>query len=591
MLPTVALPSHFHPRHHFDNRLSYSPYDLQDPTALLHRPFQQNVTRSSTASAPRTHMQFPHPIQRPISLDTGEPDVTKATKTGEHTLRRKTPNGTLAAGYDGTPGDRAIQPPAAKHILVSSLDTRQQRPSSQSGPPVDSYTWLPVDQASSLQHQAFPPAFQPDVGRHNINNNGLSVDHLQSGGAAGPSWVRSLNFQPWVDSVLHQSSPIPQSPYYYMHNGPSIPTVLPASLQSCLGPTAPVGTGPYGPYWPDGAYIPYRPAALRDSRFMAGSSVSPDTNSAHLFDLQAPFLNHSSFPASNFPNAAFSWNQLPSGSNHDTSTILHQNKFPPRHSHHPSLSTAKEQHRSNLPFHVRAASGLNTGLSPRPVPDAVKWHASYSVPPSLSDPQSRVQTAEFKEKVLSWAHGVYVDLLASLHHARKSSISKSSSDGQSPRNLKPAIYPKPPRQPGLDFSSHPDIPRHNSYPSSIFDLSPHGSARHMNSRQTDRSFSGLMFDQRTPAESRHMDGFQTIRKASGASLSQLMGSVPSESTIMASAASALEMLSHLCSESNWEWIDGMLLGGCLAYGLGDYQKATRWYSRIIARDPRYFSPF
>ncbi|KAJ6105098.1 hypothetical protein N7523_010172 [Penicillium sp. IBT 18751x] len=28
----------------------------------------------------------------------------------------------------------------------------------------------------------------------------------------------------------------------------------------------------------------------------------------------------------------------------------------------------------------------------------------------------------------------------------------------------------------------------------------------------------------------------------------------------------------------------MLLGGCLAYGLGDYHKALRWYSRIIARD-------
>lgn len=563
------------------------PYDLQDPAtaaALLHRPFlQQNAHRASAPSVSRTCSQFPQPIQRPISLALGEPDAAKAMKTGEHTLRRKTPNGTLAAGYDGTPGDRAIQPPAAKHILVSPLDSRQH-PSSPSDPIVDSYTWqsMPVGQPASLQYQAFPPAFQSD-GRSNTITN-TSVDHLQPGGAGtGPSWVRSVNFQPGVDSVLHQSSPIPQSPYYYMQNGPSVPTVLPASLQSCMGPTAPVGTGPYGPYWPDGAYIPYRPAALRDSRFMPGSSHPLDSNHSHLFDLQPPFLNHTTFPVSNLSNPPLPWTQPTlSGGTHDN---LLQNKFPPRHSQHLSLGNAKDQHRNNLPFHARAASGVSAAVS-RPNADAAKWHTSYNVPPSLSDPQSRVQTAEFKEKVLSWAHGVYVDLLASLHHARKNSISKSSSDGQSARNIKPAIFPKPPRQPGLDFSSHPDILRHNSYPSSRFDVSPNGPSR-LHNRHIDRSFSGFMFNQRTPADSRHMDTFQTIRKASGASFSQLMGSVPSESTTMASAASALEMLSHLSSESNWEWIDGMLLGGCLAYGLGDYQKATRWYTRIISRDPRH----
>jgi hypothetical protein len=61
-------------------------------------------------------------------------------------------------------------------------------------------------------------------------------------------------------------------------------------------------------------------------------------------------------------------------------------------------------------------------------------------------------------------------------------------------------------------------------------------------------------------------------------------SATGENSTTANAISALEMLSHLCMESGWEWIDGMLLGGCLAYGLGDYHKAMRWYSRIIARD-------
>lgn len=556
----MALPSQFHPHHHMDRRLGYD---------LHHRSFLQDFNRD--ASVPRSRNQYPHPIQRPVSLNPDTSNATKVTKTSEHTLRRKTPNGTLAAGYDGTPGDKAIQPPAAKHIIVSSLDSRQQHSPSHPTPSVDSYTWqsMPVEQVSSLNYQNFPPAFQQDLGQnHSSGNNGLSVDQYQS--ATGPSWVRSLNLQPGVDSVLHQTPPIPQLPAYYMHNGPSVPTVLPASLQSFLGPTAPVGTGPYGPYWPDGAYIPYRPAAQRDSRFGAGSAFSPDGNAAHLFDLQNPMLNQSPYPLSNFPDSGFSWNQH--GKN---DVLLQQNKFPPRHSHHPSLNNIKDQHRNNLPYHVRAASGLN---------NAPISHTNYSAPPSLSDSQARVQTAEFKEKVLSWAHGVYVDLLASLHHARKNSLSNSSADGKSQRSLKPAIFPKPPRQPGLDFSTHIDMPRHNSYPSSRFDLSPHDSSRQANIRQLERSMPGLMFNHRTHTIN---DGFHTIRKSSGASLSQMTGSVPSESTTMASAASALELLSHLCSESNWEWIDGMLLGGCLAYGLGDYQKATRWYSRIIARDARY----
>ncbi|KAI5297950.1 hypothetical protein KEM56_004421 [Ascosphaera pollenicola] len=42
----------------------------------------------------------------------------------DYSLRRKTPNGTLAAGYDGSPGEGkgAIQPPAPKHIRISNTN-------------------------------------------------------------------------------------------------------------------------------------------------------------------------------------------------------------------------------------------------------------------------------------------------------------------------------------------------------------------------------------------------------------------------------------------------------------------------------------
>jgi len=58
------------------------------------------------------------------------------------------------------------------------------------------------------------------------------------------------------------------------------------------------------------------------------------------------------------------------------------------------------------------------------------------------------------------------------------------------------------------------------------------------------------------------------------------------SSAIENAKSALEMLTNLCRESEWRWIDGMLLGGCLAYGLEDYHKALEWYTKIVSIDPK-----
>ena len=65
---------------------------------------------------------------------------------------------------------------------------------------------------------------------------------------------------------------------------------------------------------------------------------------------------------------------------------------------------------------------------------------------------------------------------------------------------------------------------------------------------------------------------------------------PQPRSVKDMAKSALEMIGDLCRESGWRWIDGMLLGGCLAYGLEQYEKALDWYSKIIAIDSRYLLP-
>lgn len=52
------------------------------------------------------------------------------------------------------------------------------------------------------------------------------------------------------------------------------------------------------------------------------------------------------------------------------------------------------------------------------------------------------------------------------------------------------------------------------------------------------------------------------------------------------AKGALEMLSNLCEQSGWKWVDGMLLGGCLHYGLEHYEQALEWFKRIVNLDAR-----
>lgn len=565
------------PHNHLDHRIYdilNTPYNPND-AAMRPSLSQHDPPKHSYQFVARPRVQLPHPVQRSDSHDVvNNSNVSRLTNSGEHALRRKTPNGTLAAGYDGTPGDRAVQPPATKHILVSSLESGQLL----TGLPADNWQPMSTDQSSSAQHMSFPPSYKHD-------SNGLRDDGLQR--ATGATWVRSVNYVPGVDSMLHQTLPVQTSQRYYLQNGPSVPTVHPAPLQTCLGPTASAGSGPYGPYWPDGAYIPYRPAALRDTRFHQTGQFPTQAglSGPHFYDLHQPSFNTTPLPGGNLSNPGFAWNQFPVGVNPEP--VL-QSTHPARRSHQKSFDTFHDPH-TNLSTHPTSSN------------NTVPWSATQpdlSFRTSVADVKSRTGNVEFKEKVLTWAHGVYVDLLATLHQARRNSASKAGIDGYAHRLSRPSIYPKPPRQPGLDFSAQPsagELSRHNSYPSSQFDL--HGRSQHgLGSRHMDGLHSAHGFDDRQAnrpllsqmhhrnSDSHGISGYHPFRRLSGAAVSPFATGFRNENSTVSSAVSALEMLSHLCMESGWEWVDGMLLGGCLAYGLGDYQKAMRWYSRIIARD-------
>ncbi|PYH89258.1 UDP-N-acetylglucosaminyltransferase [Aspergillus ellipticus CBS 707.79] len=598
MLPSVAPFPPVQPHHHLDYRHGADTTNgVYDPnTSFLPSLPRNDLSKSSFQSIPRTRLQYPHPIQR-LDVPDAAGTLLNPKSAGEHALRRKTPNGTLAAGYDGTPGDTTIQPPASKHILVSPLESGHLV-SPQTGFPIETWQQPTFDQSSSGKHLNFPPVY-----RNDSTPRGSTAPGEMAQGVNGTSWVRSLNYVPGMDSVLNQSLPMqPSQQRFYWHNGAYVPTVLPATLQPCVGPTASAGTGPYGPYWPDGVYIPYRPAAFRDSRFNSPTPFAKAGNPPGLqfFDAGQPPFSRGAISSGSHPDPNLTWNQTPVGML--SSDIPMKHNFPRRHSDQKPIDLTTNQR--ILPYHTRQPN-TSSGFSSRP--QTHETAPSWSGPANTLGVQSTTSTGSlratntvFKEKVLTWAHGVYVDLLASIHQAQRNSISNAAAEGHNQRFLKPSIYPKPPRQPGLDFSSANavELTRHNSYPSGQYDSHAQRANVIGNSGQNDLgpSTSGFQINRRferpslaqfpqAASEAHMMDRLRhTGRLTASSSLSRFTTAPLNENSTSANAISSLEILSHLCMESGWEWIDGMLLGGCLAYGLGDYNKAMRWYSRIIARD-------
>ena len=591
-MPSVAHQSpHFLPHQRLDHRPSFSdmdqPYDLTNATlhAAIRQPHQ--FTNSFPPSS-RTRAQFPQPIQRPAAQSLATADL-------EHALRRKTPSGTIAAGYDATPGgDRSIQPPATKHIIVSSLDNGQAL-SSQPGllPDLARYNSDPT----VTPQYPIPGPFST-IGRPEFSNTFSQGVH--SGG-----WIGSLHYPGSINTVLNQNSAQPLAQRNYWQNGPTTPTVIASSFQPGPGQASSTGFGHYGPYWPDGGYVPYFPAALRDSRYQLTPQIRPNGHEDPLATFQTPF-NRQSLPSSDNITPGFTWNPIPARSGQHVSPVYnHDLSQPPFAVQHVPSQDGPEAHWGQPPPSYRTTHHPQPNVETFLPQDSAT--SSSGLPSSASNMiTQQPRNAEFKEKVLSWAHSIYVDLLASLHTARKRGLSQGGHESLLRNVPNPSIYPKPPRQPASDFSSQSTNPNHNTHPfnpnsrthlrqpghapgyldqrlRSSLHISPSHNSFFQNNLDTRGHFVSS-FDRR-PSTDHAFDGYRNLRRSSAGTASRLFNPTHHGMSVTENASAALDILSSLCIESNWEWIDGMLVGGCLAYGLGDYNKAMRWYSRIISRDP------
>jgi hypothetical protein len=514
-----------------------------------------------SSAQPVMHQQYAHPLSRHNSYVSQDSDTGRnRAKPPEHMLRRKTPNGTLTAAYDGTSVE-AKNAHATKHILLP-VTTESRVPYG-----------LPLGDYGPLQRDATPewsPTLYFETG---------------SGRAGGQHAL------PQIDSMLNQIPPLQPHPQFHTFNNP-----FGGAPDPSLGPTASNDQGPAGPYWHDGTFIPYRPAAMRDPRFY---HHPPNwTHPQHNTFLSHAYTNH--MPNMNLQHHPYQLqNSKAVYGNMGRPSMEYPALFPQPH---PNAALDYQNQPIPAPPSQRPHSDflLSSGQS---TPIAEQTPAT--TPLSEFGPQSI--NAQTREKVFSWAHTVYVDLLKYLQSTRKPSVHHNSSGQQQP--TRPHIYPKPPRQPAADFSSdvatqaanrsettptnlltYPSQsqtnrdtlqrPAHHRSPST---WAPGGSDPNMHRQPWHLVQQPFANPNAVHPQLSAMEPLRPLRRMSG-SVAGVHQTYRPEVPPSMTAASALDAITKHCEESKWHWIDGILLGGCLAYALGDYQQAQDWYKHILKLD-------
>jgi hypothetical protein len=406
-------------------------------------------------------------------------------------------------------------------------------------------------------------------------------------------------------------------PHYYI---PTQPTFLQPSFQY-LGPTASggQGTGPYGPYWHDGTFVPYRPAAVRDPRFyqhphggwlgsLPGPLYTPQPSpyqpSLPANSYEAQVLNANgfgappSYPTPLHPNSAqHIYGQI--------GDVVHQGQVPFPHDSMQHTPQSVGFANSNQLYHSQQQADLQ------------EIHAEFG--PSSPNGQQRDST-------FVWALQQYRELLAFIHHTRRQQQAARQMDGQTHVVQRPSFYPQPPKLSRAGHSFHGSrrksitIPRdvmekrfrRSSDPTSgqsagkscatedwdgddvetpkarspTMGLStvshPHGSEEQEVMPNHDHKVDQPMGN--TPHQ---QERIRTLRRSSGSAVQAMSNSPPNDNSPPSRAKAALADITKLCQETGWQWTEGMHLGGCIAYGLGNYQKALKWYSKVLEQDPKH----
>lgn len=438
----------------------------------------------------------------------------QCSRDHDHHLRRKTPRGTIDAGYDGSPTQLSPGPPPLKQLILPT--------------PSGIYPYVPPNNLPFNAKSRLPNA-----------------DAISLGQAPAVS--------PWSLS-------------YGGHN-----FVL-SSGSSMLPPPGP-SWQPYG--YPMFSQVPgmYQPL-MRAAEYNVRAFCPP--------------------PASAPDAAAFNQFGWQLGASQQTLGYFDPSQYPePR----PMLLPGSiPHHTSDVQLPYRPVPDFKAGHPAVPFPSQPLVQGGYLSQSTLVEDapageQYAVQ-ASFTEKVYSKAQAHYVELLAYLQTARR--LDQMSNGGTSSSRFKVLVFPRPPKSRKEHFDTFRSVNHgvERPIPSTIM---PTGHPGALTSNIEDTLSNSAMppsgQDVHVEAHRRRMSAthFRTPSNvySPSSSFAAVGPAAMTKALPILNAKASFDMLKNICEQSNWKWIDGILLGGCLLYGLSRFEDAVDWFSRVLALDSRF----
>ncbi len=495
-----------------------------------------------------------------------------------------------------------------KHLLLPASNTSNQ--TTYPYPLTEGFSERSSPQNAHFVNSGAGEKQRAEKSSSNISSNTTVQGARSSDEVEFDSTWRSNSVSPaGLDSVLDQ--PYSHHHHYNLVGSQHIPTVLQPMWPPCLGPTSVHSPGPYGPYWPDGAFEPYRPAPLRDPRFQYQNPELP----ADLSTPQPPAVSHygkwlQAHSDSRYPHVTDHSIISDSVLDERTREILvspnhNQDGMNSINSMFSSHAAAATQQQYGIPLPYRNKPSTWKDQSARAF-DEIYSHPGLANPgfctpslPSHHDPAVSDSNAHFREKILMWAHRIYAGLLASIEQTRRNPPNEQHNAGTAHQS---SCYTHPPRRPypswsnshgrnnrscDLNVATHVSLKDAPNQPLTSVRTAKISLGSHVSALQPSSTNSSPLPRNQSRQRWQSRDG----GSRSGSLAAQSSYVPPHLSSDMratspsAAAVYAMELLSRLCRESGLEWTDGMLLTGCLAYGLGDYNKAMKWYLKVLQHDP------
>lgn len=443
--------------------------------------------RSFPIGISQPSQQAAHPVVHRISLP-------------EHNLRRKTPGGTVDAGYDGSHIQPSPGPPLKHMILPVSANTNPlSRPTAIS---VSPQHWDHTASSIHLDEDIRP-----------------QVSHLPY------SWTyydeSSSNFN-LISNLNHHS--MVQHPEL---NQPII-RANEHNVRAFCPPPAPIS----------GSLLFYQTA------WQTGSSPWDVRNHDQGRCFGSSHAGQDVLPVARGTRRDGSTQHLPIYfGNHDTHAIANQ-----------SLN--------NLQQHSQYCEGVSTVLTAQTAISSGQLH--------------------FREKALQYSYQSYVDLLSYLQANGKTNPIRTNPNTFDTQKL-PA-YPKPPRLWSTGRPKNTSLASSNpTPPNSSAATSALRTTRRYNLDSNRLPHSGIDYTQAAHDSGINLQ-YKTLRTDSDITPSSPTHDAHVKPLPVANAVSSLEVLNNLCEQSSWKWVEGMLIGGCLQYGLERYDDAFKSFSRIVAVD-------